>query len=67
MRNIRLVIDASGRGSRTPRWLEELGLPAPAEDIVDAQLAYATRMVRFADESADAVLLQAPPRCDDAG
>jgi len=57
-----LVVDASGRGSRTPRWLEALGLPAPAEDIVDAQLAYATRMVRFADEPADAVLLQARPR-----
>jgi len=56
------AVDASGRGSRTPRWLEALGLPAPAEDIVDAQLAYATRMVRFADEPADAVLLQARPR-----
>jgi FAD-dependent oxidoreductase family protein len=50
-----LVVDASGRGSRTPRWLEALGLPAPAEEIVDAQFAYATRMVRFADEPADAV------------
>lgn len=42
-----LVIDASGRGSQTPRMLEELGLPAPTEEVVDAQLAYATRQFRF--------------------
>ena len=56
-----LVVDASGRGSRTPRWLAALGFPAPAEDTVDARLAYATRMVRFADEPADAVLMQPRP------
>lgn len=57
-----LVVDASGRGSRTPRWLEALDFPAPAEETVDAQLAYATRMVRFADEPADAVLMPPRPR-----
>ncbi|MGH8917351.1 MAG: FAD-dependent oxidoreductase, partial [Actinomycetes bacterium] len=29
-----LVVDASGRGSRTPVWLEQLGYPRPARDEV---------------------------------
>ncbi|KUL48321.1 hydroxylase [Streptomyces sp. NRRL F-4489] len=42
-----LVVDASGRGSRTPRWYAELGREAPREETVDSGLAYATRMYRF--------------------
>jgi 2-polyprenyl-6-methoxyphenol hydroxylase-like FAD-dependent oxidoreductase len=38
-----LVIDATGRGSRTPRWLTELGFEAPPEDRVGIDLAYSTR------------------------
>ncbi|MCS0603098.1 FAD-dependent monooxygenase [Streptomyces sp. LP11] len=41
-----LVIDATGRGSRAPRWLEELGLPPVTERQVDAGVAYATRLYR---------------------
>ncbi|AKA07080.1 hydroxylase [Streptomyces noursei ZPM] len=41
-----LVVDASGRGSRTPRWYAELGREAPQEVTVDSGLAYATRMYR---------------------
>ncbi|HET8659341.1 MAG TPA: FAD-dependent monooxygenase [Micromonosporaceae bacterium] len=41
-----LVVDASGRGSRLRRWLSALGLPAIEEDIVDAGIAYATRVFR---------------------
>ena len=37
-----LVIDASGRGSRAPRWLEQLGYPAPEEDVVRMDLVYTT-------------------------
>ncbi|MFE4670248.1 NAD(P)/FAD-dependent oxidoreductase [Streptomyces sp. NPDC056716] len=36
------VVDATGRGSRTPAWLESLGYGAPAETVVDAGCAYAT-------------------------
>ena len=43
-------------------WLESLGLPAPAEETVDAQLAYATRMFRFADAPDDGVLIQPEPQ-----
>jgi 2-polyprenyl-6-methoxyphenol hydroxylase-like FAD-dependent oxidoreductase len=38
-----LVVDATGRGSRTPVWLEELGYARPAEDRVKVGLAYTTR------------------------
>jgi 2-polyprenyl-6-methoxyphenol hydroxylase-like FAD-dependent oxidoreductase len=38
-----LVIDASGRSSRTPEWLGELGYPAPPETIINPFLGYATR------------------------
>jgi 2-polyprenyl-6-methoxyphenol hydroxylase-like FAD-dependent oxidoreductase len=37
-----LVIDATGRGSRAPVWLTELGYPAPAENRVKVNLAYTT-------------------------
>ena len=45
-----LVVDASGQGSRTPRWLEELGYDAPEEEVVDARLGYATRWFRVPDD-----------------
>lgn len=43
----KLVIDATGRGSRTPAWLEELGYPRPDEDRVKVDLAYTTRHFRM--------------------
>ncbi|MGV0743870.1 FAD-dependent oxidoreductase [Mycolicibacterium sp. XJ870] len=39
-----LVVEASGRNSHLPDWLEAQGLPRPAMIAVDAQLAYATRI-----------------------
>lgn len=38
-----LVVDASGRQSHAPKWLEELGYPTPAETKVNAFLGYTTR------------------------
>jgi len=46
-----LVVDAGGRGSRTPRWLEELGYPAPAEEAVRVDVTYATRTFRARPEA----------------
>ncbi|HEY3259104.1 MAG TPA: FAD-dependent oxidoreductase [Pseudonocardiaceae bacterium] len=46
-----LVIDATGRGSRTPVWLEELGYDRPDEDRVKINLSYTTRHFRLRDES----------------
>lgn len=41
-----LVVDASGRSSKTPEWLEALGYPTPKETVVNAYLGYATRWYR---------------------
>jgi 2-polyprenyl-6-methoxyphenol hydroxylase-like FAD-dependent oxidoreductase len=35
-----LVVDATGRGSRTPAWLERQGLPRPTESTVDVRVGY---------------------------
>src|ERR1700722_7361019 len=42
-----LVVDASGRGSRPPRWLSELGYQVPAQDRVEIGLGYATNTFRL--------------------
>lgn len=36
------VVDASGRGSRAPQWLTELGYEPPRETVADARTSYAT-------------------------
>ncbi|MGW0843794.1 monooxygenase [Streptomyces sp. NPDC002787] len=41
-----LVVDASGRGTKAPRWLEAIGAEAPHEEIIDTGLAYASRVYR---------------------
>ncbi len=41
-----LVVDASGRGSRTPQWLEQLGFGKPAEIEVKVDVGYASRFYR---------------------
>lgn len=57
-----LVIDATGRGSRTPRWLQQLGYDQPAEDRIAGDLGYATRHYRLDPEvlGGDWGTLQAP-------
>ena len=42
-----LVVDATGRGSRTPAWLEGLGYARPAEERVQIGIGYATRAFRL--------------------
>ncbi|QBQ55202.1 FAD-dependent oxidoreductase [Nitrosococcus wardiae] len=39
-----MVIDASGRGSRTPKWREALGYPRPEETRVGIYLGYGSRL-----------------------
>ena len=41
-----LVVDCTGRGSRTPQWLAELGYAAPDESEVRVNVGYATRTYR---------------------
>jgi 2-polyprenyl-6-methoxyphenol hydroxylase-like FAD-dependent oxidoreductase len=42
-----VVVDATGRGSPAPRWLEELGYESPRETVVNAFLGYASRMYKI--------------------
>lgn len=40
------VVDCSGRRSKTPQWLEALGLPTPDTSVVDSHVGYASRIYR---------------------
>jgi 2-polyprenyl-6-methoxyphenol hydroxylase-like FAD-dependent oxidoreductase len=46
-----LVVDATGRGSVTPRWLQDHGFEAPAIDRIDAPVTYATAVFRRGTEA----------------
>jgi 2-polyprenyl-6-methoxyphenol hydroxylase-like FAD-dependent oxidoreductase len=48
-----LVVDATGRGSRTPRWLTELGYERPTEERLDVNLTYTTRTYRIPTDALD--------------
>lgn len=41
-----LVVDATGRGSQVPRWIESLGYARPEETIIKVDVGYATRVYR---------------------
>ncbi len=60
-----LVVDATGRASRAPRWLSDLGYETPDEVVIDAHLGYASRLYRIPEDfSADwkcAYVQSAPP------
>ncbi|MER5928722.1 FAD-dependent monooxygenase [Streptomyces sp. NPDC002054] len=58
-----LVVDATGRGSRAPEWLDRIGLPRVREESVDPGLVYASRLYRAPDGAAGfpAVGIQADP------
>jgi 2-polyprenyl-6-methoxyphenol hydroxylase-like FAD-dependent oxidoreductase len=66
-----LIVDASGRGSRTPKWLEGLGYPCVQETVVNAFLGYASRFYRRPaglPAGRQGIFLQAaPPKYNRAG
>lgn len=41
-----LVVDVTGRGSRSPKWLEEMGFEAPPVSEVNVNVGYATRIYK---------------------
>lgn len=41
-----LVVDAGGRASRAPEWLESLGYDAPVETVINSFVGYASRRYR---------------------
>jgi len=42
-----LVVDASGRGSRTPAWLQELGYERPTEERIAVRVGYASQTLHL--------------------
>jgi len=60
-----LVVDAGGRASRTPEWLESLGYPGPAVEEVNVGIGYTTRIFRRLPRDLDgdlgAILAPKPP------
>lgn len=50
-----LVVDCTGRGSRTPAWLRAWGFDAPVEERVNVGLGYATAHFRRAPEHAPGI------------
>lgn len=45
-----VVVDTSGRGTQTPRWLEALGYGRPPQEAVKTNVGYASRLVKLADD-----------------
>lgn len=62
-----LIVDATGRASRAPRWLAQIGYEPPEEIVVNAHLGYASRLYRIPEDfhgDWTCVFLQAaPPEC----
>jgi 2-polyprenyl-6-methoxyphenol hydroxylase-like FAD-dependent oxidoreductase len=62
-----VVVDCTGRGSRSDRWLGALGLPSPEQVEVKVGVSYSTRIYRrrpgdlLADGWRAAIILPAPP------
>ncbi len=58
------VIDASGRRSQTPKWLQSQGFNPPLETVVNPFLGYVTRRYRLQQSSPDwkvMLVSQSPP------
>ncbi|HEV2887162.1 MAG TPA: hypothetical protein VGX49_09655, partial [Jatrophihabitans sp.] len=55
-----LVVDATGRGSRTPLWLEDLGYPPVEETSKKIGLGYVTQHYRFKGDPLDGDLAIIP-------
>ncbi len=60
-----LVVDASGRRSAAPKWLERAGFGSPSETVVNPFLGYATRRYKVPAHHADdwkvMLISQQPP------
>jgi 2-polyprenyl-6-methoxyphenol hydroxylase-like FAD-dependent oxidoreductase len=51
-----LVVDASGRGSSSPAWLEGLGFARPPEERIEIGIGYTTRVYRRRSSDLDGKL-----------
>jgi len=57
-----LVVDATGRGSRTPVFLQELGYGRPAEDHVTTHTTYVSQGLRLRPGALHELLIAITPR-----
>ena len=66
-----VVVDASGRGSRSPAWLEALGYPRPPIDEIRIGMGYTTRIYRRKPHDLDgdlgAATFSTPPHAKRCG
>lgn len=62
-----LVVDASGRGSATPKWLAQLGYEAPEEEEVKVRFGYATRIYKRDSDDVKALMIAPTPPNDKRG
>lgn len=63
-----LVVDASGRGTRLPAWLDEWGFARPREETVDVGIGYATQQLRIPEGLiAEKVVVAGVSRTQQAG
>ena len=56
-----LVVDATGRGSRTPQFLAQFGYPVPREERIEIGLSYITRLFRREPEQLNGDLMALIP------
>jgi flavin-dependent dehydrogenase len=60
-----IIVDASGRNSNTPEWLQDIGYSKPEETHVESNIGYATRCYKIPKEFKDLrqfiVILNHPP------
>ena len=56
-----LVVDATGRNSRTPRWLADRGYPAPEVDEVAVDVTYSTVRIERPPDARHRVLVTPEP------
>ncbi|GAB4211911.1 MAG: hypothetical protein OHK0022_47010 [Roseiflexaceae bacterium] len=60
-----LVVDCSGRESRAPQWLKELGFPTPEQITISSEPSYASRVYRrpagFPEDLKAIYIQQTPP------
>jgi 2-polyprenyl-6-methoxyphenol hydroxylase-like FAD-dependent oxidoreductase len=52
-----LIVDATGRGSRSPQWLEKMRYEPPKQERIEVNLTYATRNFRRAGHHLNGALL----------
>ena len=66
----RLVIDACGRNSQTPKWLSSLGYQKPKETVINSFLGYASRWYEKAPDFTapfQGVVVKTKPQSDRRG